>query len=237
MGMTDLLLIHGLTYDHHTWDLLLPHLDPDRRVLAIDLPGHGDNTPQDSYRLDQILATVHRQVTEAGLTDPVVVGHSAGAVIATAYAARYPATAVVNVDQILVLGQFGEILRSAEPLLRSPQWGELWNRMLANMGIDALPDEARKIVETATTPRQDLLLGYWDDILRHTDEEVNRQRQQELEAIGERGIAYRWVSSYQPPQEHLQWLNAILPVQVDVVPGSHFPHLSSPSTVADLIPA
>ena len=46
-GVTDLLLIHGLTYDHHTWDLLLPHLTPGRRVLAVDLPGHGANPPQE----------------------------------------------------------------------------------------------------------------------------------------------------------------------------------------------
>ena len=235
--MTDLLLIHGLTYDHHTWDLLLPHLAPARRVLAIDLPGHGDNPPQDSYPWEEVVETIHQQVSDAGLSDPVIVGHSAGAVLATLYAARYPATAVVNVDQILVLGQFGDIVRQAEPVLRSPQWRDFWNRMLANMSIDSLPEEARKIVENATTPRPDLLLGYWDGILHHTNEEVDEQRRQDLAAIGARNIPYRWISSYQPPEAHLRWLNSILPVAVDVVPGSHFPHLSDPAAVARLIPA
>lgn len=235
--MTDLLLLHGLTYDHHTWDLLRPHLDPDRTVLAVDLPGHGRSAPRDGYPLEGVVADVHQQVLDAGLTDPVIVGHSLGGVLATAYAARFPATAVINIDQPLLLGQFGDLVRQAEPILRSPQWHDFWNRMLANMGIDALPDQARAIVQTSTQPRQDLLLGYWDDILRHTDAEIREQRSQELKAIGERGIAYHWVSSFPPPEPQLKWLNEILPVGVTVVPGGHFTHLSDPAGVARLIPA
>src|SRR4051794_23992965 len=110
-GMSDLLLIHGLTYDHRTWEPLRRQLAPGRRVLAIDLPGHGTTPRQDTYPLAEVLETIHQQVTAAGLTDPVIVGHSAGGVIATAYAARFPATAVVNVDQILRLGPFGAAVR------------------------------------------------------------------------------------------------------------------------------
>jgi pimeloyl-ACP methyl ester carboxylesterase len=44
---------------------------------------------------------VHWAAREAKLRSLVVVGHSIGAVIATVYAARYPACGVVNVDQWL----------------------------------------------------------------------------------------------------------------------------------------
>lgn len=198
-GMTDLLLIHGLTYDHRTWEPLRHHLEPDRRVPAVDLPGHGSAPRRSTYPLDELVEGINEQVVAAGLTSPVVVGHSAGAIIAGAYAARFPATAVVNIDQLLLPGPFFAVVRATEPQLRGPQWREFWDRMLAGMGIDSLPPEARKLVETATDPRADLLLGYWDEIFRRTDQEIQEQRQQELQSIADRGIGYRWVTSSEPP--------------------------------------
>src|SRR5262245_44968604 len=41
-GSAPLLLLHGLTYDRRSWQPVLRelrHLDPDRRVLSLDLPG------------------------------------------------------------------------------------------------------------------------------------------------------------------------------------------------------
>src|SRR5438445_13357576 len=49
-----LVLVHGLTYDRSTWGPALTELgriDPARRVIALDLPGHGESPRRDSYRL------------------------------------------------------------------------------------------------------------------------------------------------------------------------------------------
>lgn len=232
--MSDLLLIHGLTYDHRTWDLLLPHLAPGRRVLAVDLPGHGSAPRWPEYPLDQVAGSLHDQVVEAGLTSPTVVGHSAGAIVAHAYAARYDVSAVVNIDQMVLPGPFFAIVRAAEPQLRSPSWPDFWNRMLAGMGIESLPDEARTLVQTATDPRADLLLGYWDEILRHSDEEIRKDREQELQAID---VPYRWITSSHPPEAYLQWLRSFVPdAEVTEMPGGgHFPHLADPEAVARLL--
>ncbi|MEK8104878.1 alpha/beta hydrolase [Micromonospora sp. M12] len=149
------MLLHGLTFDRRQWDPVrreLAVLDPARQVLAVDLPGHGDSPRLASYRMTEVAAVVHDQVTEAGLTDPVVVGHSVGAVVATTYAARHPVRGVVNLDQILLPGPFGAVVRQAEPTLRGPEWRRVWDGMLAGMGIESLPTEAREIVTTATDP-------------------------------------------------------------------------------------
>ncbi|WP_157408408.1 alpha/beta fold hydrolase [Actinoplanes sp. N902-109] len=236
--MTDLLLIHGLTYDRRAWGPLRRHLSPGRRVLAVDLPGHGSSPRQDSYPLAGVVAAVHEHVVEAGLSDPVVVGHSAGAVIAHAYAARFPVTAVVNIDQAVLPSPFFAAVRAAEPLLRGPRWEEFWNRMLAGMGITGLPAEARELVETATDPRPDILLGYWDDILRLSDDELTAQRTRELAAMATRGVGYHWVTSSEPPEPYLRWLRSALPeAEVTVLPGGHFPHLAAPAELAALVPA
>ena len=235
-GMSDLLLLHGLTFGRRTWEPLLEELGPGRKVLAVDLPGHGTAPRRETYPLDEVAEIVHDQVTVAGLTDPVVVGHSIGAVIATAYAAAYPATAVLNLDQILLPGPFGTTVREAEPVLRSPDWRQFWNRMLAGMGIASLPDEAGNLVETATEPRQDLLLGYWGEILYRSDAEIEEERRWQLRTIAARGIGYHWVTANEPPAPYLRWLRSHLPEsKVTVWPGSHFPHLADPAGIARML--
>lgn len=234
-----LVLIHGLTYDSRQWGPVrreLAAIDPERRILALDLPGHGDAPRRDSYRMSEVAEVVHAQVTEAGLGTPIVVGHSVGAVVATTYAARHPVRGVVNLDQILLPGPFGAAVRQAEPTLRGPQWRQVWDRMLAGMGIESLPVEAREIVTTATDPRPDLLLGYWDEVLHSSDEDIAAGRSADLRSIAERGVPYRWVTSAEPPARYLAWLTGVLPeVEVTVLPGSHFPHLAEPAAVARLL--
>ncbi len=232
--MSDFLLIHGLTYDRRTFDPLRRHLEPQHRVLAVDLPGHGNAPRQNDYPLSALVQTIHDQVLQTGLEAPVVVGHSVGAIIATTYASRYPASRVVNIDQVLLSKQFFAIVRAAEPQLRGPGWRAFWDRMLGGMGIPSLPPEARKLVESAQ-PRQDQLLGYWDEIFRASDDEIELRLSQELQAIPE----YRWITTAEPAAPYLEWLLKQSPrAEVFQLPqGSHFPHLADPASVARLITA
>jgi pimeloyl-ACP methyl ester carboxylesterase len=234
-----LVLLHGLTFDHRHFDPMVEHLSmiaPDRRVLALDLPGHGDSPSRPRYRLAEIAEAVHDQVPAD--TTPVLVGHSVAAVIATTYAARYPVRGVLNLDQPLLLGPFGAAVRAAEPTLRSPDWRTVWDRFLAGMGIADLPPEARTIVETATDPRPDLLIGYWDEILHGTDDEIRAAREADLRAISDRGVAYHWVTSGEPPTSYRNWLTSLAPkAAITVLSGSHFPHLAYPAETARLAAA
>jgi pimeloyl-ACP methyl ester carboxylesterase len=235
-----IVLLHGLTFDRRHWGPLrreLAVLQPDRKVLALDLPGHGDAPPRASYDLREVAEFLHGQITAAGLTGPpTVVGHSVGGVIATIYAARYPTSAVVNLDQFLLPGPFGDVVRAAEPELRGPGWRAVWDRMLAGMGIESLRGEARDLAETATAPSRDLLLGYWNELLRGDDGQIAVDREADLRTIADRGVAYRWVTGAQPPPAYVEWLTAALPTTVvTVLPGGHLPHLEHPAQVAQLL--
>ena len=235
-----LVLLHGLTFDRRHWEPLrreLAALAPGRAVLALDLPGHGDAPPRASYELDEVAEVLHGQITAAALGGPpTIVGHSVGGVIATVYAARYPARAVVNLDQPLLLGRFGALVRAAEPELRGPGWRAVWDRMTAGMGIGALRGEARDIAENATDPRPDLLLGYWSGILHSTDEQIAADREADLRAIGERGVSYRWITASEPPAPYVDWLTTTLPTaDVTVLPGGHLLHLEHPAELARLL--
>ncbi|MYV51088.1 alpha/beta hydrolase [Streptomyces sp. SID3212] len=236
-----LVLLHGLGYDRHQWDPTVRALaatDPGRRVLSFDLPGHGDSPRRDSYRSDEIAAVVHEAVTDAGLDAPVVVGHSLGGVLATVYAATYPARGAVNVDQPLLPGNFAEVLRRAEPVLRSPAYGEVWDTMLAGMHIELLPPAAQELARSAT-PAQDLMLGYWNELLVTPAKDLDDGITRALGAIRDAGIPYHYVSGEPPPPAYRHWLESVLPdVTVTVLAGSgHFPHLSRPAELAAILAA
>ncbi|MDR7276460.1 alpha/beta fold hydrolase [Catenuloplanes atrovinosus] len=234
--MTPILLLHGLTFDHRQWDAVRREL-PGHPVLALDLPGHGATPPLDAHRTDDVAAWVHERVVAAGLDAPIVAGHSLGGVLATVYAARYPARGVIDVDQPLLLGGFGALVRRAEPVLRGPDWRTVWDGLVAGMHAELLPAGVRPL--TVGRPSAALLLGYWAEILEHDDEEIARRRAAELSAIAARGLPYTHVASTEPPAAYRRWLTSLVPdASVAVIPGGgHFPHLADPRAVARLIAA
>ena len=142
------------------------------------------------------------------------------------------------VDQPLLPGPFGDLVRSAEGTLRGPGWRYFWDGLTDGMGIESLPPEARTIVAQTSAPRADLLLGYWDEILHGSNAATRTHREADLAAIAARGAGYHWVTASDPAPAYAQWLTDALPgVQVTVMPGGHFPHLAHPADLAKLLAA
>jgi pimeloyl-ACP methyl ester carboxylesterase len=59
-GRPPIVLLHGLTFDRTMWRPALAKLetlDPGRRVLALDLPGHGGSVRLPTYRLEDVAET------------------------------------------------------------------------------------------------------------------------------------------------------------------------------------
>ena len=50
---------------------------PGRRAIALDLPGHGDPRMPPTYDLEIDRERIRAAILEAGLRDPILVGHSA----------------------------------------------------------------------------------------------------------------------------------------------------------------
>lgn len=180
---------------------------------------------------------MHDAVTDAGLDAPTLVGHSLGGALATVYAATYPARGVVNVDQPLLVGGFADLLSKAGPTLHSPAYLEVWNSLRNGMHLDLLPPAAQELVRTATAPRQDLLLGYWDELIDASAAELGELRTRELTAIHAKNIGYDYVSGTELAPAYRGWLESVLPaVRITVLPGSgHFPHLAHPAEFAKIL--
>jgi pimeloyl-ACP methyl ester carboxylesterase len=82
-GSVPVVLLHGLTDSHLTWSQIAPDLGRTRRVLALDLPGHGlSDRPDVGYELAWYARIVDRWMESLGLDHVDIVGHSLGGGIA-----------------------------------------------------------------------------------------------------------------------------------------------------------
>ncbi len=101
-GHAPVVLLHGLASTCRIYDLCAPMLAQTRRVVAYDQRGHGDTAkPETGYATETFVLDGAGVARALGLAEPyVVVGHSWGASIALAWAARRPQAvrAVVLID-------------------------------------------------------------------------------------------------------------------------------------------
>lgn len=92
-GERAIVLLHGYSASIEWWEEVAPRLARDRRVVAIDLVGHGGSEapsePQQFQVGDQASA-VRRALTVLGVRQAVVIGHSMGGSVAAVLADRYP---------------------------------------------------------------------------------------------------------------------------------------------------
>lgn len=237
-----LVLLHGLTFDRTMWRPALTELDridPGRRALAFDLPGHGESADWESYDVASVAECVHRAVTEAELDEPVIVGHSLAAIVAAVYAVTFPTRGVVNVDQPLQTTAFAAFLHSIADQLRGPGFPAIWEQFLASMHIELLPASAQQLLRSTSTPRQELVLGYWREVLDRPASEVTDQMTAGLAALRATAVPYLIVAGSEPEPGYRQWLGEVLPqAAITVLPDSgHFPHLAYPGRFAELLAA
>ena len=87
---TGIVLVHGGAAHARWWDHVAPLLAADRRVVALDLSGHGDSGRRDSYKLELWASEVLAVAAEAGISGPpVIIGHSMGGFVALRAASLY----------------------------------------------------------------------------------------------------------------------------------------------------
>jgi pyruvate dehydrogenase E2 component (dihydrolipoamide acetyltransferase) len=85
------LLVHGFGADLNTWMFTQPVLAEGRRVIALDLPGHGGSSKEvGAGNAESLTDAVEGAAGELGLARGHLVGHSMGGAIAAMLALRRP---------------------------------------------------------------------------------------------------------------------------------------------------
>lgn len=97
-----LVLVHGIASSMHIWNPLLPRLAAQRRVITVDLPGHGATEPEsdpDRRLVPAMAAQLVEEVGSVGVTAPFdVVGNSLGGWTALEVAKLGAARSVVGLS-------------------------------------------------------------------------------------------------------------------------------------------
>ena len=93
--------------------------------------------------------------------------------MAAVYATQHPTSGIVLVEGTFLVAPFAEMLRSMEPVLRGPGFGAAWSRISEYaFRLDEVPADVRSFVEATSRPRQDVVLGYWQDLFARTPAEL-----------------------------------------------------------------
>jgi pimeloyl-ACP methyl ester carboxylesterase len=145
-----LVLVHGLGHwTQAAWDVLVPRLDPQLRIVAFDLPGFGASDKPDA-RYDTaffgtVVASILDQVAPASF---VLCGHSLGAYIAANYSAAQPN----RIERLILIAPAG-FLRTARfvyTLLGSQLARWLFTRRPGRRFVDRTLNQS--VVDPASIP-------------------------------------------------------------------------------------
>lgn len=140
-----LVLVHGLGGTALNWAFVAPELARTRRVLVVDLPGHGRSDPLPAAPslapfADRVLALAERE----GLLPATLVGHSLGGAVAVRAAVRRP-----DAVRGLVLAAAAGITSStrvAERVLAFVGWVQPGRRISPYWRAVARSDTAKRAV-------------------------------------------------------------------------------------------
>lgn len=98
-----IVLIHCFTCAINWWDGVMPRLDRDHRVIAIDLLGHGGSEkPSSGYSIENQASLIAGVLGRLGVRGAEVVGHSLGGPVSIALAEQSPrlVNRLVAIDSI-----------------------------------------------------------------------------------------------------------------------------------------
>lgn len=161
-GKEALVLVHGWTCNLDYWRDQVPDFAKRNRVVALDLPGHGQSDkPELAYTMDLFARAVDAVMRDAKVERAVLVGHSMGTPIVRQFYRKYPqkTLAIVIVDG--GLRPFGDkkMRDGFVAALRAPNYKEAGQQMFAGMAGPNLPAETQERIKTSflSTPQHVLV--------------------------------------------------------------------------------
>jgi pimeloyl-ACP methyl ester carboxylesterase len=226
-----ILFIHGMTFTGRTWDPIVTRLADRFRCISVDLPGHGASRGSGADPR-VVCSRIYATLSAAGVQDPVVVvGHSAGALMATGYATVYPTAGVVNVDQTMLVAPFAGFVQQLSPALRGPDFISAFGPFSDSIGVGRLPEPERSRVAATQHIEQSVVLDYWTGPLTTPPPVLQQEIDALLDAVR---VPYLWLAGDVIPLPERELLLSHLPTaQIEEWPGSgHMVHLAEPDRFA-----
>ncbi len=91
MPLPVLVLLHGFCEDKSLWDHIIPSLDYEGEIIAINLPGfEKSNANKKTGTLIEVAKFIKTKLSNRGITQCMCIGHSLGGYVALALKSEYP---------------------------------------------------------------------------------------------------------------------------------------------------
>lgn len=239
-GATPVLLVHGITESAASWDPLIDPLRTSRRVVAMDLRGHGRSATAERYDLEAMAGDVAAVAMTLGLDRPHLVGHSLGGAVVSAAGAVLPVSSVVSVDQSLQLDGFKDQLMGFEAQLRDPDaFGLVIQALFELMAGDKIDAAEMARVNANRRPDQDVVLGVWDMILTTSAEDIAAVVDGALAGYAGVDVPVLSLFGIDPGHDYGEWISSHISGAVtEVWPDhGHYPHLVDPTRFVERLDA
>ncbi|MFE0450009.1 alpha/beta fold hydrolase [Streptomyces sp. NPDC058914] len=107
-GGVPLVFVHGWTANRHRWDHPVAHFSERRRVIRLDLRGHGESGGAGVKTIDDLAKDVLALLDHLGIERCVLVGHSMGGMIAQTIALAQPE----RVERMVLVNSIGRMAYS-----------------------------------------------------------------------------------------------------------------------------
>lgn len=240
-----IVLIHCFSCALDYWDGMRPALEREHRVVAIDLRGHGGSEkPGSGYSVPEQASLVAEALTELGVRDAAVVGHSLGGAVSVGLAESAPQL----VDRITIIdmppdhtyGDLGFLASLAfQPILGEALW-------------TIKPDfSVRQGLEVAFAPGFDVPDAFVDDVNRltytaydespsHTEDFLEEEPlEQRVRATGKPLMVLMGAEEQivdDPRRALAQYAGAVPGAETHLIPGAgHSPNVEKPALTAALV--
>ncbi|KUN24920.1 carboxylesterase [Streptomyces antibioticus] len=103
-----LVFVHGWTADRHRWDHQLAHFAKKRRVIRLDLRGHGESSGAGVRTIAELANDVLALLDHLEIERCVLVGHSMGGMIAQTITLAHPE----RVERLVLVNSIGRMTYS-----------------------------------------------------------------------------------------------------------------------------
>lgn len=225
-GKEALVFVHGWTCNADFWQANVPAFIKDIRVIAIDLPGHGQSDkPQLTYSIDLFARAIDEVLQDARVERATLIGHSMGTPVIRQFYRKYPAKtrALVFVDGSLKPFGTAESMKEFIAPLRGPDYKERVEQMIAFLS------QGMKNQQTLTEVKAAMLRTPQHVMISAMEEMMNPAIWQEQDKLNLPVLAVMaanpmWSSEYE------KFMRELAPgIEYQVWPGvSHFLMMDEP---------
>ena len=100
---TPVILLHGISDSHRSYERLLPHLPNSIHSFAVTLRGHGNaSKPESGFSVSNMANDIDIFMDRVGIGKAVIVGHSMGSFVSQRLAIDHPE----RIEKLVLIGSF-----------------------------------------------------------------------------------------------------------------------------------